>query len=118
VTVSDLDRRRWRIHWRSLAQKMVQAANNPSSDPADLRPVTHDTANWITPTGKKADDWLCKGFADVARAWARQDTVARRREMAPAVLLLASMVGDLLDATDAPAPEPSNVRPFRRDIDG
>lgn len=123
MTVSETDRRRYRVLWRRLTQHAVEFCNDPSRDPADLRPTSGDTANWITPTGKKSDDWLCLAFAYGIRAYARQDTVTRRKEMAPAVFLLASMVGDLLDASDTPAPPPQptdNVRPLRPrlDIDG
>jgi hypothetical protein len=105
-----------RHRWRTLAQHALACASAPDdTKKTGLLAVAAAMAkDFALPTGERPEDLKCVALIHVAKAYVHQPSVKARLLVAPALRAVAELVGDLLDATDAPAP----TRPWRADIDG
>lgn len=113
MTTLATERKRWRADWRRLCLVATAASAHPSDPTAELRGLAAFASGWLLPTGEKSLDLVPVAFMHVARAYAAQPTVERRRKLAEGLAFWASAVGDLLDETDEVLPE----RRFRADLD-
>lgn len=116
MTVPAATRAHYRSSWRTLVLTAHAAsAATGAVDLRELRDHAIHATRWVTPTADLGETALCAALASVAYAYSRQAHVAERAAMAPALMILAEMTGDLMDRTQ-PAEPPG--RAFRADIDG
>ena len=117
MTVVAAQRRVHRANWRMLAQAMVACGARPEDDPAGLRQLVAQAPRkyWVLPTDDRADADLCSAAAALAAAYGRCPTIRRRTAWSEALAALGSALGDLLDASEPPAPDAR--RPYYLDED-
>jgi hypothetical protein len=123
---SPKERDHYRVLWRDLAARSIAAAAQPEHTPADLKALTATVTDWSLPVTGYDDSWAFNYLAQSAKCWSRQGTIRRRAALAPALRIVAELVGDMLDGVEgkspppepAPSPPPPPELPFRADIDG
>lgn len=115
MTVPASTRAHYRASWRTLVLASNAAAiATGAATLSELREHAVAAHKWVTPTADLGEMATCAALASVAYAVSRQK-LAGRQAMAPALMILAEMVGEIMNASEPPGPPP--LRP-RADIDG
>lgn len=109
--MTDFERARRRANWRRLSQA------GAAGDLAGLKDMAADLLNWSSPVESKGYAFAFFSYSRMVFAFIRA-SAGEREVLRPALLMLAGLVGDILDATDPAAAPPPPQLPFRADIDG